>query len=84
MARYRRYERIVIAGHLDPAFLDLVARKLTVTTDPVDTSAKKGELLVAQIEAQLKPVLRAKDFEEFVLERAFAALEEVVSRCQRR
>jgi Nucleotidyl transferase AbiEii toxin, Type IV TA system len=66
---------------LDPAFLELVADKLKVTPDPVDTSGGKVTLLTAQVEAQLKPVLRAVDYEGFLLSRAVGILEELASRC---
>jgi hypothetical protein len=69
--------------HLAPEFLQLVTAKLEVTADPVDTSAAKVALLKAQLEAHLKPVLRATDYEAFILDRAIAMLKEVADRCQK-
>ena len=71
-----------VLQHLNPDFLQLVTRKLAITPDPIATSSEKRVALTAQIEAQLKPFLRTTDYESFALERAFAALDEVVSRRQ--
>jgi predicted nucleotidyltransferase component of viral defense system len=58
-----------------PELVDLVRKKLAVPgNDPVDVSATRLELLRAQVDAELKPVLRARDFEEFDLDRAFASV----------
>ena len=57
-----------ILNHLAPDFLQLVAQKLTLTDDPVDTSPTKIASLKPQLEADLKPVLRAADYETFLLE----------------
>jgi predicted nucleotidyltransferase component of viral defense system len=70
-----------LVRHLDPDFLRLVTQKLAVTVDPVDTSPAKIDLLKAQLETQLKPVLRTTDYEAFLLDRALAMLEEVAARC---
>jgi predicted nucleotidyltransferase component of viral defense system len=69
--------------HLEPNFLGLVAKKLAVTADPIDTSLTKVNALKTQLEAQLKPVLRTADYEAFALDRAIATLEAVATRCQK-
>jgi predicted nucleotidyltransferase component of viral defense system len=70
-----------LLNHLASDFLKLVARKLGATEDPVDTSPAKNESLKAQLEAQLKPVLRVADYEAFSLDRAISMLEEVAAGC---
>jgi hypothetical protein len=56
----------------DAAFIKLVRHKLEVPgNDPVDVSGDRLKALRLQLEPRLKPVLRAKDFEEFDLDRAF-------------
>jgi len=69
--------------HLDADFLRLVMEKLEVTADPVDTSPTKVDALKAQLEAQLKPVLRTIDYEAFLLDRAITMLKEVAARCRK-
>jgi predicted nucleotidyltransferase component of viral defense system len=71
-----------LLNHLAPDFLQLVAQKLAVTDDPVDTSPTKVNSLKAQLEAQLKPFLRTTDYEAFLLERAISMLQEVAARCR--
>src|SRR6266545_328613 len=63
--------------HLAPDFLRLVTEKLAVTTDPVDLSPEKIGLLKAQLESQLKPVLRTTDYETFLLGRALEMIGEM-------
>src|SRR5208337_50855 len=56
----------------NPELIDLVRRKLTVPgNEPVDVSANRLAALRQQVGPQLQPVLRAEDFAEFDLERAF-------------
>jgi predicted nucleotidyltransferase component of viral defense system len=56
----------------DPDLLALVRAKLAVLgNDPVDLSAARIAALRLQVEAQLKPVLRDRDFAEFDLDHAF-------------
>ena len=56
----------------DAAFIRLVRSKLDVPgNDPVDVSGDRLKTLRLQLEPRLKPVLRAKDFAEFDLDRAF-------------
>lgn len=65
---------------LDPEFVGLVKEKLAVSgNDPVDISAARLAGLRPQLEAQLKPVLRARDFADFDLERAFATVASVAA-----
>ena len=56
----------------DPRLLNLVAEKLKVPENPpVNLSPSRKEKLAAQINVELKPVLRPSDFESFDLDRAF-------------
>ena len=68
-------DHAVRAGAFDPAdgeFLRLVTQKLAVPgNDPIDVSEAKLTVLRRQVETQLKPFLRAKDYEGFDLNRAF-------------
>lgn len=55
----------------DAELVELVRQKLAVPgTGPVDISQGRLAMLRGQLEPQLKPVLREKDFAEFELERA--------------
>jgi nucleotidyltransferase AbiEii toxin of type IV toxin-antitoxin system len=63
---------------LDPALVNLIKRKLAVDgTGPVNVSRQRREQLTAQLEAQLRPVLRPRDYERFDLNRAFDAVSRV-------
>jgi predicted nucleotidyltransferase component of viral defense system len=65
---------------LEPELLGLVRQKLAVPgNDPVDVSPDRLAALRPQLEPQLKAVLRAADFAEFDLDRAFATVAEVAS-----
>lgn len=65
--------------HRDRAVLDLVAAKLSVSgNNPIDTSDAKVAILRGQVETQLRPVLRAKDYDAFDLQRVIAILADVV------
>lgn len=58
-----------------PGLVGLVREKLAVSgNDPADVSAARLAALRTQVESELKPVLRPRDFAEFDLERAFAAV----------
>jgi len=58
-----------------PALIGLVRKKLAVArNEPVDVTAARLAALRQQLESQLKAVLRARDFAEFDLERAFATV----------
>ena len=60
--------------------VELVRRKLTVAgNDPVDVSAARLAALRTQLESELKPVLRPRDFAKFDLERAFATVARVAA-----
>ena len=57
---------------LDAGLVALVKQKLAVPGNgPVDVSGPRLAALRQQLEAQLKPVLRAMDFAQFDLDRAF-------------
>jgi hypothetical protein len=68
----------------DPALIGLVRRKLAVPgNDPADVSPVRLAMLRQQLEPQLKPVLRSKDFAEFDLERAIRIVVEMAERTSR-
>jgi hypothetical protein len=57
---------------LDPEFLDLVKAKINVPgNDPIDVSSDRRRELDKQLEGQLRPVLRHKDYDRFNLDEAF-------------
>jgi predicted nucleotidyltransferase component of viral defense system len=59
----------------DADLVKLVGQKLAIPgNDPVDVSASRLALLRPQLETQLKPVLREKDYSDFNLERAVKAV----------
>jgi len=65
---------------LEPELVGLVREKLAVTgNDPVDVSSARLAALRPQLESELKAVLRARDFAEFDLDRAFAIVAEVAA-----
>ena len=69
---------------LEPEFLGLVRQKLEVPGNgPIDASPDRLGALGLQLESQLKAVLRARDFAEFDLERAFATVAEVAAALSR-
>jgi len=71
--------RCALLDHRNPALLDLVVKKLSVAAkDPVNLSEAKLTNLRGQLKTQLQPVLRAADYEAFDLERAIAALQEMM------
>jgi predicted nucleotidyltransferase component of viral defense system len=64
----------------DTAFIRLIRHKLDVPgNDPVDVSGERLKALRQQLESRLKPVLRAKDFSEFDLDRAFKTVAAVAA-----
>ena len=66
-------------GHRDQTMLDLLAAKLAVAeNEPVDLSDAKIAVLRGQLEAHLRPVLRANDYAAFDLERVITVLKEMV------
>jgi len=65
---------------LEPDLVGLVKEKLAVPgNDPVDVSAARLAALRPQLDAQLRSVLRARDFADFDLERAFATVASVAA-----
>ena len=59
----------------DEELVKLVSQKLAVPgNDPVNVSAGRLALLKRQLETQLKPVLREKDYSDFNLDRAVEAV----------
>lgn len=59
-------------------FINLVRTKLAVQGNlPVDMSVNKKKVLQLQIDTELKPVLRSKDFQQFDFEKAFRIVEKV-------
>lgn len=67
-----------------PEFVGWVRRKLAVPGNaPVDVSPARLAALRPQLESQLKAVLRARDFAEFDLDRAFATVAEVAAALDR-
>ncbi len=62
----------------DSELMGLLQRKLTVPgTGPVDVSPDRLAQLRRQLDAQLRPVLRAKEFGQFDLDRAIEIVREV-------
>jgi predicted nucleotidyltransferase component of viral defense system len=71
--------RSALFNHRDRSILDLLAAKLLVDgNEHVDLSEAKISVLGGQIETQLRPVLRARDYDAFDLPRVIAILEDVV------
>ena len=67
----------------DAAFIKLVRHKLDVPGNaPVDVSRERLKTLRQQLESRLKPVLRAKDFAEFDLDRAFKIVADAAAMVQ--
>jgi len=64
-------------------FIDLAIKKLVVPgNDPMNITLARKEMLRRQLEAELKPILREKDFQQFDLDRAFNLIAEVGSKLQ--
>ena len=60
--------------------MQLVRQKLAVPgNEPADVSDRRLATLRQQVEPQLKPVLRANDFSEFDLDRAFRMVAEMAT-----
>ncbi|GAI05677.1 unnamed protein product, partial [marine sediment metagenome] len=65
----------------EPRLAELVIQKLKVPdNDPIDISHFRKAALRAQLDTQLKPVLRRQDFQKFDLNRTFELLAEMGSR----
>jgi len=62
----------------EPGLAGLVRRKMTIPgNEPVDVSDARLDSLRKQVDSQLKPVLRERDFKEFDLDRSFAVVSEM-------
>jgi len=69
---------------LESELVGLVREKLAApNNDPVNVSPDRLAALRSQLESQLKTVLRARDFAEFDLDRAFATVAEVAAALER-
>ena len=65
---------------LGPGFVELVRMKLAVPgNEAIDVSVGRLNNLRLQVDPELRPVLRAQDFTEFNLERAFGTVVEVAA-----
>lgn len=70
--------RAKIVDFFDPSFQSLVIRKLAVPgNEIVDLGDGRKSKLVAQIETELRPVLRPKDFEKFDFNEAWEELAKI-------
>lgn len=70
----------MVINQKDADLVELVRQKLAVPGNgPVNVSGKRLAVLREQIEPQLKPVLRERDFSEFNLERAFRAVADMAA-----
>jgi len=64
----------------DSELIALVRRKLAVPgNDAADVSPSRFGALELQVDSQLKPVLRTRDFEAFNLERAFSTVADIAA-----
>jgi predicted nucleotidyltransferase component of viral defense system len=64
-------------------FLEFVKKKLAVPgNDPLNITLSRKEMLKRQLETELKPILREKDFQQFNLDRAFNLVAEIGSKLQ--
>lgn len=73
--------RMKIIHPLDSAFIGMVRRKLAVPDiEPIDVSSNRLLMLRQQLETQLKPVLRDREYAEFDLVRVFETVTEVAAK----
>jgi predicted nucleotidyltransferase component of viral defense system len=64
-------------------FLKFVKKKLAVPgNDPLNITSSRKEILKKQMETELKPILREKDFQQFDLDRAFNLVADIGFRLQ--
>ena len=64
----------------DRGLIDLIRKKMAVPgNDRMDVSENRLTTLHRQLESQLRPVLRARDYAEFDLERAFRIVKDVAA-----
>ena len=69
----------------DVEFIDQVRQKLAIPgNDPVDVGEARLSALRRQVEPQLRPVLRDREFGEFDLDRAFGICERMAAAIQKR
>ena len=71
-----------VARHLvrldDTELVDLVRQKLSVPgNEPVSLGLERVGVLRGQLETRLKPALRARDYDDFDLDRAFQRVLEI-------
>ncbi|MFB3886128.1 MAG: nucleotidyl transferase AbiEii/AbiGii toxin family protein [Thermodesulfobacteriota bacterium] len=67
----------------DERLLDLIRKKLAVPgNDPVNLEPSRKEVLKTLLIAELKPILREQDLQEFDLERAFNLVAQIGSKIQ--
>ena len=68
----------------DNGLIDLIRRKISVPGNgPVDLSAARRAELEKQVEAQLRPVLRSRDFDLFDLDRIWTPLVALAERLRK-
>lgn len=64
----------------DPEMVSLVRKKIAIPgNDPVDVGERRRSILRTQVSSRLRPVLRRRDYEEFNLDRAIAAVVEMAA-----
>jgi predicted nucleotidyltransferase component of viral defense system len=70
--------RMSLLAPNDDEFMQVVRRKLAMPgNDPVNVSGERLAQLRRQVEANLRPVLRERDYRAFDLERAFTIAQEI-------
>lgn len=74
-------QRVLGINFVDKEFLGMVRKKLLVPGNhPVDVSAERKSELQKQVQAQLRSVLRHKDFDTFDLDEAFDIVNKVAEK----
>jgi hypothetical protein len=64
----------------EPELIELVKKKLAVPgNNEIDVSSNRLEILRKLLDAELKPVLKEEEFNQFDLERAFQIVNEIKS-----
>jgi hypothetical protein len=65
----------------DEQLIDLVRQKIRILgNEPINASKPRLRELRQQVQAQLKPVLRENDFQNFDLDRAFGIIFDMAAR----
>jgi hypothetical protein len=60
--------------------VSLVRNKIAIPgNDPVDVGERRMSILRTQVSSRLRPVLRRRDYEEFDLDQAIAAVVEMAT-----